>query len=82
MEVLRISGELLLGVVGNKTDPLQLAVATDRQGLWLAGDARVRRGTIAAQVCTLPSSQPYRRAKAAERHPEWCVAVGGGCCRW
>lgn len=54
MEVLKISGELLLGVVGNKTDPLQLAVATDRQGLWLAGEARVRRGTIAAQVCTLP----------------------------
>ena len=35
--------------MGNTTDPLQLAVATDRQGLWLAGEARVRRGTIAAQ---------------------------------
>ena len=49
LEVLKMSGELLLAVVGNMADPLQLAVATDRQGLMLAAEARVRRGTLAAQ---------------------------------
>jgi hypothetical protein len=64
--------------VGNTTDPLQLAVATDRQGLWLAGEARVRRGTAAAHdLLNLAESSLHHPTQAQVRFCRYRISLPG-----
>ncbi|KAK3237811.1 hypothetical protein CYMTET_52138 [Cymbomonas tetramitiformis] len=59
IEVMKMTGDLLLAVAGNVVDPLQLAVATDKQGLVLAAGARLRKGARGSSI--LSYNGPGRR---------------------